>query len=82
MTRLDDSLTLSTLKLTCNNQIMVHRDPPTPMPAGAFGMTTNISDENSGEWKKGGKGGQLYLMNGLFSLFRLGTVSQPPLFYL
>jgi hypothetical protein len=68
MTGLDDSLTLSTLKLTCNNQIAVHRDPPTPMPACAFGMTTNIYDENSGEWKKRGKGGQLYLMNGLFSL--------------
>lgn len=68
LSSLDESMTLSTLRLSSRNQLAVHRDPPTPMPACSFGMTIHTYNVRSKCWDRTGKGGQLYLMNGLFNL--------------
>lgn len=68
MSTIDSSVSVSTLKLTDRNSIGVHRDPPTPMPACAFGMTTYEYCEESKSWISRIKGGKLYLINGLIML--------------
>jgi hypothetical protein len=62
------SLMLSTLIIADKNPIAVHRDRPTPMPACAFGHSTYEFNEDNNAWEKRWKGGELYLMNGLFRL--------------
>jgi hypothetical protein len=65
-TSLSNNLKLSTLLLTSNKDIGVHRDPMAPCPACIFGHTTHTLENNT--WSNKDKGGILFILDGLFAL--------------
>lgn len=63
---LPNHLKLSTLLLTSNKDIGVHRDPMAPCPACIFGHTTYTLENNT--WSNNNKGGILFILDGLIAL--------------
>ena len=64
--QLQSTIELSTLVVSRNLPIGIHRDPHTPVFAAVFGHTTY--QYTKGLWKNNNKGGSLFFVDGLLDL--------------
>ena len=62
-----NAIVFTTVLVTDNRPLGIHRDPPTPTPAAVCGPSNYIQEAN-GHWKRSHLGGNLFLADGMFRL--------------